>query len=85
MHAVMMSSSPPLIYWQNTTREILRKVRQWRQEGINACTTIDAGPNVHVICTQAESEKVLAKLEEIDGIKQILSAGPGGPAQIAKL
>ena len=30
MHAVMMTSEPPLYYWQAQTLEILKAVRDWR-------------------------------------------------------
>ena len=52
MHAVMMTSSPPLVYWQPATLAIMHAVSTWRQQGLPACYTNDAGPNVHVLCLQ---------------------------------
>jgi len=80
MHAVMMSSQPPLLYWQPGTLEIVQHVRQWRREGLAVCTTIDAGPNVHVISLQEDSDEVSARLQEISGVVKVLTAKPGGPA-----
>ncbi len=51
MHAVMMTSTPPLFYWQPTTLTIMQEVRSMRKTGIPVCYSIDAGPNVHVLCT----------------------------------
>jgi len=48
MHAVMMTSRPALLYWLPETLALMRRVRQWREEGIPTYFTIDAGPNVHV-------------------------------------
>ncbi|MCA2001203.1 MAG: diphosphomevalonate decarboxylase, partial [Chloroflexi bacterium] len=49
MHAVMMTSNPPLMYWQPATLGIFHAVREWRASGFPAAYTVDAGANVHVI------------------------------------
>ncbi len=50
MHAVMRTSTPPLlIYWLPETEIILWQVKQWRKAGRALCCTVDAGPNVHVL------------------------------------
>ncbi|HLF89622.1 MAG TPA: diphosphomevalonate decarboxylase [Anaerolineales bacterium] len=82
MHSVMMTSSPRLIYWQPGTLAVMEAVRRWRAEGIPACYTIDAGPNVHVLCEASALQKVEKGLEEIPGVLKVLSAGPGGPARL---
>jgi diphosphomevalonate decarboxylase len=82
MHAVMMTSRQALIYWQPATLRIIEGVRQWRMEGLDASFTIDAGPNVHVITTVAARGEVRRRLEQVDGIKRLLEAGPGGPAEV---
>jgi diphosphomevalonate decarboxylase len=50
MHAVMMTSNPPLMYWQSATVEIFHHVREWRAHGLPVGYTVDAGANVHVLC-----------------------------------
>jgi diphosphomevalonate decarboxylase len=82
MHAVMLTSAPPLFYWQPATVEILRQVPEWRQGGLPACYTVDAGPNVHVICPARVAAEVRARLAEIPGVQQVLTASPGGPARL---
>jgi diphosphomevalonate decarboxylase len=59
-------------------------VRQWRLEGIPVCYTVDAGPNVHVLCLDAESPSVEKRLRGIKGVENVLMAGAGGPAKIIK-
>jgi diphosphomevalonate decarboxylase len=80
MHSVMMTSEPPLYYWQPGTLEIMRAVRSWRDGGLQACFTIDAGPNVHVICPGEVSEKVKRKLGTLVDINTVLECIPGGGA-----
>jgi len=82
MHAIMMTSTPPLFYWQPATLAVIQSVRAWRQSGIPACYTIDAGPNVHVICPSEAAENISARLTEIPGVQQVLTASPGGPARL---
>ena len=82
MHGVMMSSSPSLFYWDPPTLEIMRSVAEWRNNGLPVAYTIDAGPNVHVICNQENMKTVSDQLKEIPGVINVLSATPGGPAKI---
>ncbi len=80
MHAVMMTSNPSLIYWQPPTLAIMQAVHSWRKNGIPVCYTIDAGPNVHVICENSHQEQVKALLKDIPGVLKVMLSGPGGPA-----
>jgi diphosphomevalonate decarboxylase len=82
MHAVMMTSSPRLIYWQPTTLAVMQAVVEWRKKGLAACYTIDAGPNVHVICLADHAKQIKNNLKEINGVQSVLTAHPGGPTQI---
>jgi diphosphomevalonate decarboxylase len=82
MHAVMMTSTPALRYWKSASLEVMNCVRQWRTDGIPACYTVDAGPNVHVICTETESQMIENRLRAIRGVENVLVARAGGPAKI---
>ncbi len=82
MHAVMMTSTPPLLYWHPPTIAIMHAVQRWRGQGIPACYTIDAGPNVHVLTEQSYAAEVERRLRKIQGVKDVLVAVPGGPARI---
>ncbi len=80
MHSVMMTSSPPLYYWEPGTLEIINAVREWREDGLQVCFTIDAGPNVHLICPGSDAEAVKRRLTSLVNIRSILKCTPGGPA-----
>lgn len=56
MHHVMQTQEPPLYYWNEETKEIMEKIKK---REIPAYFTIDAGPNVHVICEAKDEKKVL--------------------------
>ncbi len=82
MHAVMITSSPSLLYWQPGTVAVLQAVTRWRGMGLPACATIDAGPNVHVICTADAASEVVQRLRAIPDVRDVLIASPGGPARL---
>jgi diphosphomevalonate decarboxylase len=82
MHAVMMTSRPPLFYWQPATLAVMEAVRALRKSGIPAAYTIDAGPNVHVICLKEYVEKTSQILKSIPGVMDVLVAKVGGPATL---
>jgi diphosphomevalonate decarboxylase len=84
MHAVMMTSSPRLLYWQPATIAVIQAVQAWRRDGIAVCYTIDAGPNVHVICEKNFQEHVEALLRQISGVQDVLVSHPGGPARLVR-
>ncbi len=82
MHAVMMTSQPPLLYWQPATVAIFHAVRSWRAQGLPVAYTVDAGPNVHVICSGSVRVEVAHRLRDLPGVQQVLVASVGGPARL---
>ncbi len=83
MHAVMMTSHPALFYWSPASLLVMKTVREWREDQIPVCYTLDAGPNVHVLTLTDHAPQVVQALEDLPGVAQVLTAAPGGPAQLA--
>ncbi len=84
MHAVMMTSKPALFYWKPGTITVMENIREWRKSGLSVCYTIDAGPNVHVICLEAARRQVVENLERTEGVQRVLTATPGGQAHLVQ-
>ncbi|HJS17473.1 MAG TPA: diphosphomevalonate decarboxylase [Anaerolineales bacterium] len=84
MHSVMMTSTPALHYWKPASLEVMSRVRAWRSEGIPVCYTVDAGPNVHVICPETEAQVIEKRLRKIPEVKDVLVAHPGKGATIVE-
>jgi diphosphomevalonate decarboxylase len=82
MHAVMMTSKPPLFYWKPTTLTIMELVRDWRSAGLAVCYTLDAGPNVHCICISTDADTVRNRLQSLSGVVDVRTANAGGAACI---
>lgn len=79
LHLIAMSSRPPIFYWKPGTLAVLEVVRGLRDHGLSCWSTMDAGPNVHVICEPGEEARVAASLEALDGVTRIIRdrVGPG--------
>ena len=83
MHGVMMTSAPSLLYWQAGTLEVLHAVRAWREEeGLPVFFTIDAGPNVHLICEAETAAEVERRLRGLAAVRRVLNSGPGAGPQL---
>jgi diphosphomevalonate decarboxylase len=82
MHAVMLTSTPPLIYWDSDTLALMKLIPSWRATGIHACYTIDAGPNVHCLCTEEHANEVAERLSKLPIVQSVLRATPGPPARL---
>lgn len=64
MHRVMESQHPPLQYLSDETHRILKEIEGLRQsEKLNVLYTMDAGPTVHLICTE-DSAKTVTEFAE---------------------
>jgi diphosphomevalonate decarboxylase len=83
MHSVMMTSDPVLLYWLPETLRIMHMVQTWREnDGLAVCYTIDAGPNVHCICTASAADHIEPALRQLPGVMDVYRATPGGPAAL---
>ena len=82
MHAAALAARPPLVYWRPATIECIHRVWALRAEGVAAFFTIDAGPQVKVLCAPAEAQRVAAALEAVPGVERIITCGPGRGAEL---
>lgn len=80
MHATTLSANPPFTYWTAATMKAQAAVRQVREEfGVPAYMTMDAGPNVKVLCRASDMGRLVKGLKEYLPAEQVLTSlsGPG--------
>jgi diphosphomevalonate decarboxylase len=79
LHALMLSTRPALIYWNAATVAAMHAVRGIRSAGVPAYFTIDAGPQVKVLCLPGDAAAVRDVLASVPGVLEVrMSAlGPG--------
>ncbi len=82
MHALAMSGRPGVVYWNGTSVEVMHAVQSLRQTGIPAYFTIDAGPQVKVLCLPEDENRIKVMLQEIPGVLRVLKTRPGDGVQI---
>ena len=80
MHSVMWASRPPVVYWNSATLACLERVRQLQSDGVAAFFTIDAGPQVKVICRPEDESQVVDALSSTPGVESVLASGIGAGA-----
>ena len=77
MHATTLGANPPFMYWQSGTLEVIQHVQEQRSRGIQAYCTIDAGPNVKVLCQRKDEKVVSEALQSISVVKEVYQCHPG--------
>lgn len=82
MHAITFAARPPVVYWSPETMAAMEAVRRLRRDGCRAYFTIDAGPQVKVLCEPSDVDRVVAAMEEVDGVVRTLRARIGGGVEI---
>jgi diphosphomevalonate decarboxylase len=80
MHAAALASSPPVLYWLPATVAVLRECQRLRDEGFGAWETMDAGPQVKVLCLENEVGTIAERLRALDPELKLIVASVGeGP------
>nr|BAB07791.1 diphosphomevalonate decarboxylase [Streptomyces sp. CL190] len=82
MHATMLAARPAVRYLSPATVTVLDSVLQLRKDGVLAYATMDAGPNVKVLCRRADAERVADVVRAAASGGQVLVAGPGDGARL---
>ncbi|UDM32733.1 diphosphomevalonate decarboxylase [Lentilactobacillus laojiaonis] len=77
MHALTLSANPDFLYFNGDTLNIMNEVKSLRSNGIECYYTIDAGPNVKVICKSKDSDYLVKYFNNILGNENVILAKPG--------
>ncbi len=82
MHCVMQTQMPPLQYLSDKTHEIVRDLKSLRsKKHLPVLYTMDAGPTVHLLCTNESVEEVRQYAHEQSGCT-IFESGIGKGAYL---
>ncbi len=77
MHATALASRPAVIYWMPLTLELLARIRELRQSGLECYATIDAGPNLKVLMQERDWPRFQAALAHWHELKALIPCRPG--------
>ena len=83
MHAALLAAEPPELYWLPATVALIRECAALRARGIGAWETIDAGPQVKILCLESDAPAVVERLRALEpGLRTILCRP--GPAPVVE-
>lgn len=82
LHFIAMTSRPPIFYWTPGMVRVIQAVQRWRADGLAVYFTLDAGPNVHLICEGKDAEQVASLARQVPDVGQVIDNAPGGGAAI---
>ncbi|HFI0702369.1 TPA: diphosphomevalonate decarboxylase [Streptococcus suis] len=83
MHATTLSANPPFTYWSADSLVAQEAVRQVREaSGLSAYMTMDAGPNVKVLCRASQMDELVAELAKVFPREKIITSKPGPAAYV---
>lgn len=82
MHALNLSANPPFNYWSPDSIIAMRKVDELREMGYPVYLTMDAGPNVKLICKASQMDEIQQILLKDYRADQLVLAHPGPGIQI---
>ncbi|MER6671761.1 diphosphomevalonate decarboxylase [Streptomyces sp. NPDC000983] len=77
MHATMLAARPAVRYLSPATLTVLDAVLRLRGDGVPAYATMDAGPNVKVLCRRPDADRVAEAVRAAAPGSRVLVAGPG--------
>ncbi|HLC77290.1 MAG TPA: diphosphomevalonate decarboxylase [archaeon] len=82
MHATMITTKPSIIYWTPATMDVMQSIMRWREEGLEGYFTMDAGPQVKVLCLEKDQKEFERRLKEMECIFRTIVCKPGDGAKI---
>lgn len=77
MHATTMAADPSFTYFEPATIKAIQAVQDLRASGVLAYYTIDAGPNVKVLCRASQMNQVEAFLANQFEAMEFIKTTPG--------
>ncbi|MEW6270159.1 MAG: diphosphomevalonate decarboxylase [Thermodesulfobacteriota bacterium] len=82
MHATSFAARPPVFFWSPATLAAMEAVRRARDAGVGCWFTIDAGPQVKVLCAARDADTVQTRLRVVPGVLRVLRCAPGGGVEM---
>ncbi|PWG00874.1 diphosphomevalonate decarboxylase [Levilactobacillus bambusae] len=77
MHALTLSAAPSFTYFNGETIRAMNLVQSLRQTGVECYFTLDAGPNLKILCESENETTVVAALASEFGADHVLATRPG--------
>ncbi len=84
LHAIMLTSWPPLIYWLPQSVYVMKSIQKWRAEGFEVYFTVNTGQDIHIICQKKDEAKITARIKGLENIIKIIRNSPSNGTYLLK-
>ena len=82
MHEVMRTSSPKIRYMTESTNKCIKEINTIRDEGTDLFFTIDAGPQVKIVCKPDDKDLIKTNFSNKPYVTKIVEANLGLGARV---
>jgi diphosphomevalonate decarboxylase len=82
LHAIYLTSLPPLFYLRPESFLIIQSVIKWRQGGLPVYFSLNTGQDVHVFCEGKYAQQVEKLLKGIKAVKKTITNSPANGARL---
>ena len=82
MHKVMKTSSPQINYMTERTNNCIKEIKATREDGADLFFTVDAGPQVKIVCKPEDKELIKDRLIDKPYVMTLVEANIGLGARI---
>jgi diphosphomevalonate decarboxylase len=82
MHASALAARPGVLYWNAGTVTAIQRVRELRAAGVPVFFTVDAGPQVKAVCLPDAEQTVVAAMQSVAGVTQVIATRLGADAEV---
>lgn len=82
MHATTWGAERPFTYLQPESLQVMERIRELREHGLEVYFTMDAGPNVKIFCRKADMPKLIQEMRKYYAADKLLPAYAGSAYQI---
>jgi diphosphomevalonate decarboxylase len=83
MFGTMLGMSPPLVYWTPASVQLIQLTQTLRKQGVRVWETMDAGPQVKLLCLADDVEAILCHVKEaLPELTTVVAQVGAGPCLI---
>lgn len=82
LHAIMLTSTPSLIYLLPGSLRIMHMVKKWRQEKLQVYFTVNTGQDIHLICQKKDAQEVSKRALEVSDVQKTIINYPSRGAHL---
>lgn len=84
LHAIMLTSTPSLIYWMPGTLLVMKRIKKARTEGLPVYFTVNTGQDIHIICEKKDSDAVVQMLNSLECVEKTIVNSPSEGARVVE-